>query len=61
MRLIEVPAPDGFGYIRVKDDEHFCRKCGWTGTELRKNGCVTYADEWYECPECGSENIDRAK
>lgn len=60
MRLAEVPAPDGFGYIRVKDDEHCCKDCGWTGPALKKAGCLTHADEWYECPDCRSQNIDFA-
>ena len=35
-----------------------CPRCGWTGSELKKNGCITDGDEWYECPRCnlvGSE------
>jgi len=29
-------------------------ECGWIGlrTELVKNGCLTYGDTWWECPEC---------
>ena len=34
---------------------------GWVGKELRKCGCVTYADEWSECPGCGSQKIDLPK
>ena len=32
--------------------------CGWRGpmTELRKAGCVTYGDTWYECPKCGADS-----
>ena len=60
MRLVEVPHPNGFGFVRVHDGYHFCRACGWIGKELRKCGCVTYADDWSECPGCGSQDIDLA-
>lgn len=33
-----------------------CR-CGWEGShkDLVKNGCLSYGDEWYECPSCGGD------
>ncbi len=31
----------------------FSCSCGWEGSKFKKTGCVTYADEWYVCPECG--------
>ena len=30
-----------------------CPSCGWAGSDLKKKGCVTDADEWYVCLECG--------
>ena len=30
-----------------------CHSCGWAGSELKKEGCLTDADEWYVCPGCG--------
>ncbi len=30
-----------------------CPSCGWDGSELKKEGCLTDADEWYVCPGCG--------
>jgi hypothetical protein len=41
--------------VNVHDGCHFCKKCGWIGKELKKNGCVTHADTWYECPNCGED------
>lgn len=58
MRLVEVPSPDGFGYVRVHDGYHFCKRCGWIGKDLRKTGCVTNADTWYLCPNCGADTSE---
>lgn len=37
--------------------------CGWEGTndELQYAGCITSADEWWECPNCGGESAKMAR
>lgn len=36
----------------MSENTYRCRSCGWEGNQLRKTGCLTYADTWYVCPSC---------
>ena len=40
--------------IKMLDVRYSCKACGWVGKELKKVFCLTNADEWWECPECGA-------
>ena len=61
MRFIEVPTPDGFGTVKLSDDEckvKTCLQCGWIGKDLEKNVDWSHADTWYGRPRCGAESKD---
>ena len=39
----------------MSENTYRCRSCGWKGNQLRKTGCLTYADTWYVCPSCNQD------